>query len=34
MNPLRTEREAFRFLLYVLAVFAVAMVIVLIVKAL
>jgi hypothetical protein len=34
MNPLRTEREAFRFLLYVLAVFAVAMVIVLVVKAL
>ena len=34
MNPLRTEREAFRFLLYVLAVFAVAMLIVLIVKAL
>jgi hypothetical protein len=33
-NPLRTEREAFRFLLYVLAVFAVAMVIVLVVKAL
>ena len=34
LNPLRTEREAFRFLLYVLAVFAVAMVIVLVVKAL
>ena len=34
MNPLRTEREAFRFLLYVLAVFAVAMAIVLVVKAL
>jgi hypothetical protein len=34
MNPLRTEREAFRFLLYVLAVFAVAMLIVLVVKAL
>ena len=34
MNPLRTEREAFRFLLYVLAVFAVAMVVVLVVKAL
>ena len=34
MNPLRTEREAFRFVLYVLAVFAVAMVIVLVVKAL
>ncbi len=33
-NPLRTEREAFRFLLYVLAVFAVAMLIVLVVKAL
>ena len=33
-NPLRTEREAFRFLLYVVAVFAVAMVIVLVVKAL
>ena len=30
LNPLRTEREAFRFLLYVLAVFAVAMVIVLV----
>ena len=34
INPLRTEREAFRFLLYVLAVFAVAMLIVLVVKAL
>ena len=34
INPLRTEREAFRFLLYVVAVFAVAMVIVLVVKAL
>jgi hypothetical protein len=33
-NPLRTEREAFRFLLYVLAVFAVAMVIALVIQAL
>ena len=27
LNPLRSEQEAFRFLLYVLAVFAVAMVV-------
>ena len=34
LNPLRTEREAFRFLLYVLAVFAVAMVVTFVVRAL
>ena len=34
MNPLRSEREAFRLLLYVLALFAVAMVITLVVRAL
>jgi hypothetical protein len=33
-NPLRTEREAFRVFLYVLAVFLVAMAIALIVQAL
>ena len=33
-NPLRTEREAFRFLLYVLAVFAVAMIVALVIQAL
>ncbi len=34
LNPLRSEGEAFRLLLYVVAVFLAAMVIVLIVKAL
>ena len=34
LNPLRSEGEAFRVLLYVIAVFLVAMVIVLVVKAL
>lgn len=33
MNPLRSEGEAFRFLLWVLAVFVVAVAIVLIVRA-
>ena len=33
INPLRSEREAFRFLLYVLGVVAVVIVIVLIVRA-
>ena len=32
-NPLRTEREAFRFLLYVLAVFVIAMIIALVFQA-
>ena len=34
LNPLRSEREAFRLLLYVIAVFVVAMVITLVVQAL
>jgi hypothetical protein len=34
LNPLRSEREAFRALLYVLAVFVVAMLIALVVQAL
>jgi hypothetical protein len=34
LNPLRSEREAFRALLYVLAVFVAAVVIVLVVQAL
>jgi hypothetical protein len=34
LNPLRTEREAFRLLLYVLAVFVVVMAITLVVQAL
>ena len=34
LNPLRSEGEAFRFLLYVIAVFLAAMVIVVVVKAL
>ena len=34
LNPLRSEREAFRLLLYVLAVFAVAMVVTFVVRAL
>jgi hypothetical protein len=34
LNPLRSEGEAFRFLLCVIAVFLAAMVIVLVVKAL
>ena len=34
LNPLRSEAEAFRALLYVIAVFLVAMVVVLVVKAL
>jgi hypothetical protein len=34
LNPLRSEREAFRVLLYVLAVFAAAMVITFVVRAL
>jgi hypothetical protein len=33
-NPLRSEREAFRVLIYVLAVFAVALVVALVVQAL
>ena len=33
INPIRSEREAFRFLLYVLAVAAVVIVIVLIARA-
>jgi hypothetical protein len=33
INPLRSEREAFRFLLYVLGVVAVVIVIVLILRA-
>jgi hypothetical protein len=33
-NPLRTEREAFRVFLYVLAVFLVALVVTLVVQAL
>jgi hypothetical protein len=34
LNPLRSEREAFRVLLYALAVFVVAIVIALVVQAL
>jgi hypothetical protein len=34
LNPLRSEREAFRFLLYFLAVFAVIVAVVLIARAL
>jgi hypothetical protein len=34
LNPLRSEREAFRFLLYVAAVFAVIVGVVLLVRAL
>jgi hypothetical protein len=34
LNPLRSEREAFRVLLYALAVFVVAIAIVLVVRAL
>jgi hypothetical protein len=34
LNPLRSEGEAFRLLLYVIAVFLAAMVIVLVVRAL
>jgi hypothetical protein len=34
LNPLRSEGEAFRFLLYVLAVAAVVIVVVLVVRAL
>jgi hypothetical protein len=34
LNPLKSEREAFRFLLYVAAVFAVIIVVVLIARAL
>jgi hypothetical protein len=34
LNPLRSEREAFRFLLYVVAVFAVIVAVVLIARAL
>jgi hypothetical protein len=34
INPLRSERDAFRFLLYVLAVAAVVVAIVLVVRAL
>jgi len=33
-NPLRSEREAFRVLLYVLAVFVVAMLVTLVIQAL
>jgi hypothetical protein len=34
LNPLRSEREAFRALLYVLALFIVAIVVVLVIQAL
>jgi hypothetical protein len=34
LNPLRSEREAFRALLYVIAVFFVAIIVVLIIRAL
>ena len=34
LNPLRSEREAFRFLLYVIAVFLVVLVVVLVIQAL
>jgi hypothetical protein len=34
LNPLRSEREAFRVLLYVLAVFLVAIVVTLVIQAL
>lgn len=34
LNPLRSEREAFRVFLYVLALFAVAMIVALVVQAL
>jgi hypothetical protein len=34
LNPLRSEREAFRVLLYAIAVFVVAVVVVLVVQAL
>jgi hypothetical protein len=34
LNPLRSEREAFRALLYVLAVFIVAIAVVLVIQAL
>jgi hypothetical protein len=34
LNPLRSEREAFRFLLYVAAVFLVVIVVVLVARAL
>jgi hypothetical protein len=33
LNPLRSEREAFRLLLYVIAIFLIAMVIVLVARA-
>lgn len=33
LNPLRSEQEAFRFLLYVVALFAVIVVVVLVVRA-
>jgi hypothetical protein len=34
LNPLRSEREAFRVLLYVLAVFLVALIVALVIQAL
>lgn len=34
LNPLRSEREAFRFLIYVLIAFAVVVAVVLVVRAL
>jgi hypothetical protein len=34
LNPLRSEREAFRLLLYILAVFVVAIVVTLVIQAL
>ena len=34
LNPLRSEREAFRFLLYVIAVFLAVLVVVLVIQAL
>jgi hypothetical protein len=34
LNPLRSERDAFRFLLYVIAAFVAAIVLVLVIRAL
>jgi hypothetical protein len=34
LNPLRSEREAFRLLVYVVAVFVVAMIVALVIQAL
>jgi hypothetical protein len=34
LNPLRSEREAFRLLLYVIAIFVIAMVLTIVIRAL